>query len=220
MNKKEFEKLIEEKNRRIEELETEKKELETRRGKLEEENCELKKKLLMYENAHTPPSLQKKKKKISKESSGKLGAPKGHEKYEREEKTPTKTKEHRIDTCPHCGTKLTSKEILEVIEEEIPDLKKVEVIKHIIEGSICPKCKRRVIAKNDVPSDRFGPNLKSKITLLRHEDRLPLRKVESSLERDYGFKITHTGIMKVIIQTAKRLKVSYYEVMKRIRAAK
>ena len=29
--------------------------------KLEEENCLLKKRLLMYENAHTPPSLQKKK---------------------------------------------------------------------------------------------------------------------------------------------------------------
>lgn len=205
MNKKEFERLIKEKNEKIEEL--------------EKENCELKKKLLMYENAHTPPSLQKRKKQNKKESSGKLGAPKGHEKYEREDLEPTKIEEHRIDTCPHCNSKLTSKDILEVIEEEIPDLKKVEVIKHIIEGSICPKCKRRVIAKNDVPSDRFGPNLKSKITLLKHEDRLPLRKVQASLERDHGFKITHTGIMKIIRQTAKRLKDSYYEIMKNIRSA-
>lgn len=220
MNKKEFERLLKERDERIEELEKEKHQLETEKDKLEDENCELKKKLLMYENAHTPPSLQKKKKEQNKKtSSGKLGAPKGHEKYEREEPIPTKTKEHRIDTCPHCNSKLTSKDVLEVIEEEIPDLKEVEVTKHIIEGSICPKCKKRVIAKNDAPSDRFGPNLKSKTTLLKHEDRLPLRKVALSLERDYGFKITHTGAMKIIRQTARRLKVPYYEVMKRIRGA-
>lgn len=42
MKKEEFERIIKRKNKRIDEL--------------EREYCKLKKRLLMYENAHTPPS--------------------------------------------------------------------------------------------------------------------------------------------------------------------
>lgn len=213
MDEQHFERLLKKKDRIIKKLEKEK-------NKLEEENCQLKKRLLMYENAHTPPSLQKIKKRIPRESSGKLGAPIGHPKYEREEPEITKTIRHSIDICPYCNTKLDTKEILDVIEEEIPEMKKVKVIKHEIEYGICPKCNRRVIAKNNAPADRFGPNLKSKITLLRHDNRLPLRKVESTLLRDNNLHITHTGIMKIIRQVAKKLKEPYYEIIKWIRSLK
>lgn len=204
MNELEFERLLKKKDRRIK--------------KLEEENCALKKRLLMYENAHTPPSLQKKK-RIPRESSGKLGAPKGHSKYEREEPEIDKEIRHTIETCPYCNSKIDIKKVLEVIEEEIPEMKQVKAIKHLIEWGTCPNCKRRVIAKNNAPADRFGPILKSKITLLKHDDRLPLRKVESALLRDHDFKITHTGIMKIIRQDAKKLKEPYYEIIKQIRSS-
>ena len=206
MNEQEFERLLKKKDKRIKEL--------------EEENCNLKKRLLAYENAHTPPSLQKKKKRILRESSGKLGAPNGHPKYEREEPEIDKTIKHSIDVCPNCNTKIKFKEILDVIEEEIPEMRKIRAIKHLIEWGICPKCKKRVIAKNNAPADRFGPNLRSHITLLKHDDRLPLRKVESALLRNHGFKITHTGIMKIIRQVAKKLKEPYYEIIKKIRSSK
>jgi transposase len=212
MNEQEFERLLKKKDRRIKKLEKEK-------CALEEKVCELEKRLLMYENAHTPPSLQKKK-RIPRESSGRLGAPKGHPKYEREEPEITKTIKHTVDACPYCNTQLNLKEILEVIEEEIPEMKKIKAIKHLIEWGICPNCKRRVVAKNNAPADRFGPNLKSHITLLRHDDRLPLRKVESALLRNHDFKITHTGIMKIIRQVAKKLKEPYYEIIKLIRSSK
>jgi hypothetical protein len=39
---------------------------------------------------------------------------------------------------------------LDVIEEEIPEMKKVKVIKHEIEYGTCPNCKKRVIAKNNI----------------------------------------------------------------------
>ncbi len=188
--------------------------------KLEIENCELKKRLLIYENAHTPPSLQKMKNRIPRESSGKLGAPIGHPKYERKEPEIATTIKHTIDACPYCNTKLNIKEILEVIEEDIPELKKIKAIKHFIEWSICPNCKKRVVAKNNAPADRFGPNLKTKIALLKHDDRLPLRKVESTLLRDHDFKITHTGIMKIIRKVAKKLNEPYYEIIKQIRASR
>ncbi len=212
MNEQEFERLLKKKDRKIKRLEKEK-------NKLEEENCELKKRLLMYENAHTPPSLQKKKKRIPRESSGKLGAPRGHPKYEREEPEIDEVMRHTVDVCPYCNTQLNQKEILEVIEEEIPEMKKVKAIKHLIEWGICQKCRRRVVAKNSAPADRFGPILKSKITLLKHDDRLPLRKVESTLFRDHDFKITHTGIMKVIRNVARKLKEPYYNVIKLVRSS-
>jgi len=212
MNEQEFERLIKKKDKRIKKLEKEK-------CVLEEKVCELEKRLLMYENAHTPPSLQKKK-RIPRESSGKLGAPKGHKKYERKEPEITKTIKHTVDACHYCNTQINLKEILEVIEEEIPEMKQVKAIKHLIEWGICPKCRRRVIAKNNAPADRFGPNLRSHITLLRHDDRLPLRKVESALLRNHDFKITHTGIMKIIRQVAKKLKEPYYEIIKMIRSSK
>lgn len=193
--------------------------LSRRIEKLEEKNCILERRLLAYENAHTPPSLQKKKKRIPRESSGKLGAPKGHPKYEREEPEITKTVRHTFDICHYCNTPLNLKEILEVIEEEIPEMKKINVIKHLIEWGICPNCKRRVVAKNNASSDRFGPTLKSHITLLKHDDRLPLRKVQSTLNRNHDFKITHTGIMKIIRQVAKKLREPYYEIIKKIRSS-
>jgi transposase len=221
MNEQEFERLLKKKEKRIKRLEKEKKILEKEKDVLQERVCELEKRLLAYENAHTPPSLSKKRKKrIPRESSGKLGAPKGHPKYEREEPEIDEEIRHTVDTCPYCNCKLDIKEILEVLEEEIPEMKKKKAIKHFIEWAICPNCKRRVVAKNNAPADRFGPNLKSKITLLKHDDRLPLRKVELTLLRDHDFKITHTGIMKVIRQVAKKLREPYYEIIKEIRSSK
>lgn len=204
MNDKEFEKIIKKKDDKIKELEI--------------ENNQLKRRLLAYENAHTPPSLSKKK-RIPRRSSGRLGAPKGHPKYEREDPEITEEIRHPVDVCRYCNTSLDKIEILEVIEEEMPDMNKVKGIKHLIEWGICPNCKKRVIAKNNAPADRFGPNLKSKITLLKHDDRLPLRKVEQSLLRDHNFKISHTGIMKIIRSVANKLNEPYYEIIRKTRSS-
>ena len=46
-------------------------------SKMREENETLKKRLLLYENPHTPPSLQRFKSKTDK-TTGKRGAPIGH----------------------------------------------------------------------------------------------------------------------------------------------
>ncbi len=205
MNEQEFERIIEEKDKKIQDLEIEINKLQRR--------------LLAYENAHTPPSLSKKK-RIPRESSGKLGAPLGHPRYERKEPEIDEEIIHQInETCPFCNSALDSKEVLEIIEEEMPDMKKVKCIKHLIEWSFCKNCKKRVIAKNNAPADRFGPNLRSKITLLKHDDRLPLRKVEQALLRDHNFEISHTGIMKIIRQVGKKLSEPYCEIIKTVRSS-
>ncbi|MBU4116814.1 MAG: IS66 family transposase [Nanoarchaeota archaeon] len=183
--------------------------------------CELEKRLLAYENAHTPPSLQKKKKRIPRISSGKLGAQKGHLKYERQEPEITETKKYSTEFCPHCSCKLNGPEkIFRFIEEELPTLKSIKVVEHLIDCFTCKNCGRKIVSKNNAPSERFGPNLKSHITLLKHDDRLPLRKVAGTLNRNYNLKLTHVGIMKIIIQVAKKLNEPYYEIIKQTRSSR
>ena len=196
------------------------KQLETRIEYLEKENEELRRRLLAYENPHTPPSKSKKK-PPRKESSGKLGAPKGHPKYERKEPEPTGSVEYTEDTCPKCKSKLGNPfKTDRIIEEEIPEPQPVEVIEHLVNHYNCPNCNKHVVARNDAPSGRFGKNVLTHVTLLKYEDRLPLRKTVSSLERHYNITITNVGIFKITKSVANKLEIPYKELIRRIRNAK
>jgi len=180
----------------------------------------LEKKLLFYENPHTPPSKSRKK-PPRKESSGKLGAPKGHPKYEREEPEPTGSVEYSEDKCPHCESDLGQPFKTErIIEEEIPEPQPIEVIEHLVNHYKCPKCNKHIIAKNNVPSGRFGINVLTHVTLLNYDDRLPLRKTVSSLERHYNIHITDVGVFKITNSVAKKLELPYKGLIQRIRNAK
>jgi len=186
---------------------------------LEKKNYALEKRLLVYENAHTPPSLQKRK-RIPRQSSRKLGAPKGHPKYEREESEVTETKKYSTDYCPKCLTPLGNPDLIKrFIEEEIPEPNKIKIIEHLVDHHKCKNCGKEVVSKNNVPRGRFGKNVITQITLLKHEDRLPFRKVANSLERNHNLNVTHVGIIKAIRQVAKKLSQPYYEVIKKTRSS-
>jgi transposase len=189
----------------------------------EERICELEKRLLAYENAHTPPSLQRKKKKKPPINNDlkKLGAKKGHPKYERSEPEITGSIEYSEDCCPHCSNILNPPYKIErFIEEEIPEPQPIEVIEHLVHHYKCSKCKKKIIAKNNAPIGRFGKNAQTHITLLKFEDRLPLRKVTQSIERHYQLNLTHVGVYKVTKRVSNKLREPYYEVIKRIRSSK
>ncbi|MBU4502567.1 MAG: IS66 family transposase [Nanoarchaeota archaeon] len=178
----------------------------------------LEKRLLAYENPHTPPSLLKKKKPPKNEPSGKLGAPVGHPRYERKEPEPTMSVEYLEETCPHCRSKLEKPfKIVRVIEEEIPEPQPIEVTEHLIGHYHCPKCKKHIIAKNNAPKGRFGNNLLTHVTLLKFDDRLPLRKAVSSLERHYGITITNVAALNATENVALKLEKPYKQLMRRIR---
>lgn len=179
----------------------------------------LEKKLLMYENPHTPSSKSKIK-PPKQESSGKLGAPKGHPKWERKEPEPTGSIEYTEDTCPACNSKLNKPIKTErFLEEEIPKPQPIEVIEHLVNHYSCPKCHKHIIAQNNAPTGRFGKNLMAHVTLLKYEDRLPLRKTVSSLERHYGISLTDVGAFKITNRVAKKLEAPYKALIRRIRKA-
>ena len=181
---------------------------------------ELERRLVFYENPHTPPSKSRKK-PPRKESSGKLGAPIGHPKYERKEPEPTGSVEYIEDTCPHCCAELNEPFKTErIIEEEIPEPQPVEVVEHLVNHYKCPKCHKHIVARNNAQLGRFGKNVLTHVSLLKYEDRLPLRKTVSSLERHYGITLTDVGVFKITNRVANKLEIPYKELIKRIRNAK
>lgn len=179
--------------------------------------AELERRLLAYENAHTPPSKSKKK-PPKKESGKKLGAPKGHPKYERTNPEPTGSVEYTEDACPHCDSSLGQPIKTEhILEEEIPEPQPIEVIDHIVNHYECPQCQRHVVASNDAPPSRFGKNLHAHVSLSRFEDRLPLRKVTNSVERHYGISLTHVSVHKINRRVSRKLEPSYNTIINKIR---
>ena len=58
------------------------------------------------------------------------------------------------------------------------------------------------------------------VSLLKYDDRLPLRKVTSSLERHYNIRISNMGIFKITNRVANKLEIPYKLLIKRIRKAK
>ena len=204
--KKELLKILQRKDKRIENLES--------------KIIWLEKRLLAYENAHTPSSKQRFKKILVKKS-GKLGAPIGHPKYDRKMSEPNIIIEYTEEKCIYCNSKLNSPiEIKNFIEEEISEPQPIKTIKHKVYCYFCEKCRKITIAKNNAPKGNFGKNVQSHVALLKFEDRLPLRKVESSLKRHYGIAITNTGIYGIIKRVAKKLNIPFYDIIKIIRSAK
>ena len=193
--------------------------LEAENAFLREKVTELERRLLAYENAHTPPSKSRKK-PPKKESTGKRGAREGHPRWERKRPEPTSRIEYVEKSCPDCHTPLgkpvksTSK-----IVEEIPEPQPIEVTEHVVNRYECPSCGKHVVAKHNIPAGHFGKNLQTHVTLMKFDDRLPLRKVVVSLERHYGIEMTNVSVMNITSRAARRLNVPYKSLTTRIRKA-
>lgn len=212
--------MIDEKDKRIEELEEENK-------RLKKENKQLKQILTLFHNPHTPPSKQMLKRKNKAETSTdtpkKIGAPIGHKGKTRDIPKPTKTRKHRLgNRCPWCGGKIIKilEKFLERIIEEIPEPQKAEVTKHLFEIGICQKC-GEVTAESDVPDEGgFGKNLLSHVTLMKFEDRLPLRKVKRSLKRQHNITLTHPTVLDVTRRVSDKLRGKYKQIIYSIRRSR
>jgi len=192
----------------IERLEARIVELEKTVLQLRKENTGLHARLRAYENAHTPPSLSKKERE-PKEPSGKLGAEKGHSKWVREQPEPAKTVEHKLDACPHCNHKLKKPfKIERRVIEEIPKPQPIQVTEHLISHYECPHCHKNVRSKTGLPKGMFGHNAETLTVLFHFEDRLPLRKTVTALQRQ-GLNMTNVCVHNISKRTAQALTPEY-----------
>lgn len=223
----EFSQKFKELEKKYKDVKKENNELNQKNGVLVKENAnlltwinKLEKKLLSYENPHTPPSL-KKEKREPKEPSGKLGAPKGHEGTTRPEPKPDKIVDvPPLETCPNCESKLGEPDgINEALREDIPEPKPVFATLFRFPYHQCKKCGFYCSPSHpDCPEQgRFGFNLSSHVTLLKYDGRLPHRKIAEALKRDFKLTITPSTVMEINKRNADKLSPKYNNLVKKIR---
>lgn len=214
---------IEKLRKRNQELEKENKKLQDENNELKETTDKLTRILTLFCNPHTPPSKQRLKRKSKEKVPKKIGAPVGHNGATRKIPEPTKTEKHKLaKRCPLCGGKIIKvlKKLLERIIEEIPKPQNAEVTKHLFEIGICENC-GEVVAESDLPEEgNFGKNLLSHVTLMKFEDRLPLRKVKRSLKRQHNIMLTHPTVLDVTRRVSDKLRVKYKQIIYAIRRSR
>jgi transposase len=180
----------------------------------------LKKKMRRYENPHTPPSKDVKKNRtnfVSKTGLG-VGKKKGYKGRTRKKQKPTHFISNFDHICAKCGKRgnLTKKKSRTY--EETPDPQSIMVVKSEWGLYVC-KCGHAWESKPEVVPDTglFGKNIQSQVTLLRFDDRLPLRKTISALERQYKITLTSKAVYDITKRVADRITPEYKKIKKKIR---
>jgi len=182
----------------------------------------LKRKLRRYENPHTPPSKDERKSGTNFVSKTGLpvGKKKGYAGATRKIKSPTDFISCFDNVCSQCGKHNKSRKIKTKIYEEIPEPSPIKIVK--AEWG-CYKCRCGHCWESkpkDVPAEGiFGKNLQAHITLLRFDDRLPLRKTISALERQYQTTLTSKAVYDVTKRVADKSTPEYKKIKRKIRRA-
>lgn len=203
--------------------------LENKNIELENEIIKLRNKLRLYENPHTPPSLNtiKKAKSISnnvtKSKKKKRGAPNGHKGATRKIAEPDEVIDVAADNCPKCGKDPGESYAKEIkIIEEIPPPSKI-VVKHFnIQKYKCKNCGNdfKAVHKDCPKEGKFGPNLLAYFVMLKFFMRSPIRKVMDFLSHYENFDISSKGILDAINRVGKSCKIEYNKIKERIRNSK
>lgn len=196
----------------IKELQEEVEKLRQEKGNLEKENEELKKVLMIFINPHTPSS-KKIFKTRTRQASKKLGAPIGHKGATREIPEPNETMHHFLTKCPKCNDLLGKPfDIEKRIEEEIPEPQPVKITKHVIGFYNCKNC-GVVTAETNLPKEgNFGKNTLTHVTLMKYDDRLPARKITTSLQRQHNIELTHSTILNIIQRVVKAVQSAFEQI--------
>lgn len=186
------------------------------------EGEKLKNKLRKYENPNTPPSRDERKSRTNFVSITGLAVGKktGYKGATRKQKEPTDFINCFDGVCSQCGKHNKPTKVKNKIYEEIPEPQPTKIIK--AEWGIyecgCGHCWES--RPKEVPAKGiFGKNLQAQITLLRFDDRLPLRKTISALERQFKTSLTSKAVYDVTKRVADKTTPEYIAIMKKIRRA-
>ena len=182
----------------------------------------LKKKLRRYENPHTPPSKDERKSRTNFVSITGLpvGKKTGYKGATRKQKEPTAFINCFDDICSQCGKHNKPKKVKNKIYEEIPEPQPTKIVKaewgiYECQCGHCWESKPKEVPDKGI----FGKNLQTQITLLRFDDRLPLRKTISAIERQYKTTLTSKAVYDITKRVADKATPEYKEIMKKIRRA-
>jgi len=194
--------------------------LEARNTELERENEKLKRRLALYESPHVAPSQRRFpiRRRMERIEARYPGRPRGYPGSTRPVPKPDVVVETNLDRCPECGDDLGEPVLVKRrIVEEFPNLQPMEVIEFLETHYECPSCKAKVIAKHsDCPPDgRFGKNVLVQTTLLKYEERVPLRKIQVVLQRN-GLTITPASILDIHRRVSEWLRPEYEKIHQKV----
>lgn len=188
--------------------------------RLAQEVADLKKRLLVYENAHTPSSLSRRKREPREKTGNPPGAPKGHEGTTRSVPAPNKIVDVKPrERCACCNAKLGKPiHFLERIITDLPEILPLLVTLFRLPVQICKKCgTKNVPTYSDLPANgQFGYNALALISMLRHKARLPCEKVSDFLENVFHLKISPATVLELDTRVAKKLSSKYDQLQKNI----
>ena len=187
------------------------------------EKEKLEKKLRKYENPNTPPSKDERKSRTNFVSKTGLpvGKKTGYKGRTREEKKPTHFINFFQGICDKCSKHNKPKEVMEKTYEEIPEPQPVKVVKaswgyYECDCGHCWESKPEVVPEKGL----FGKNAQTHIVLLKFDDRLPLRKTVSALERQFNLTLTSKAVYDITKRVADKVTPDYLEIRRKIRKAK
>ncbi len=197
-------------------------------GKLEERErtiAELKRRLALYENPHTPPSRRRYPTRSSARKDGRRfpGRPRGHPGSTRPRPRPDVVKAPPWkESCEGCGAPLRGPSSVDHnVVEEIGNPSPKQVIDFLEFQWECGTCGSSTVSRHPdcPPSGRFGRNVLVQATLMKFEERLPYVKVCESLDRTYGLRVTPATALDITRRVCGWLRPEYERVLRRIRAA-
>jgi transposase len=195
---------------------------------LKKEVDNLKRKLMLHENPHTPSSRRMYPTRTgdhTKNSKRFPGRPKGH-------KGNTRPKPKLIDItkapekkciCNHCGAPLSEPTRVEHhVFEEIANPKPKQVIDFLQFEYKCTTCNGYTSIRHpDCPPDGiFGKNALIQTTLMKFEERLPFEKIANQMECQHGLSMTAASAFDVTRRVCDYLAPEYDVILGRIRMAK
>lgn len=186
---------------------------------------ELKRRLALYENPHTPPSRRRYPTPSHAGKGGKRfpGRPRGHPGSTRPQPRPDVVKAPpRREECDRCGAPLGSpSHVSHRVVEEISNPSPKQVIDFLEFRWECGECGASTTARHPdcPPVGRLGKNLLVQATLMKYEERLPHVKVCETLERVYGLQVAPATVLDVTRRVCGWMRPEYERILRRIRAA-
>lgn len=112
-----------------------------------------------------------------------IGGQPGHKQHKLEyfkEEEITETKEHTLESCPHCGGELKEENV--VISDIIDFNIEVKKIRNKINNYVCIECKKRVSANKELPRGvGYGTGVKAMCLDLLNSCNVPYNKIESHI---------------------------------------
>jgi len=214
----------EELRRVVQRLRAENSELREENRRLRTENATLKRRLRLYENPNTPPSRRGYPTRPRSNNPGARypGRPRGHPGKTRPRPRPDTVKPPpRKEECERCGAPLGEPSYVNHhIVEEISNPSPRRVVDFLEFTWECEVCGARTVSRHPdcPPNGRFGRNVYVQTTLMKYEERLPLRKAQAALERR-GLRVTPSTVLEILRRAAVWLRPEYERILKRIREA-